>query len=237
MKYGTNTGTGRRAFTLIALLVVIAIIALLISILLPALSNARKVGQATKCGANLHSVGQAAAAYLSENNGVFPPSYVYPDQDGNWGLDQNPSNPYGYIHWSYFFYSGGQAPETAFQCPTMPNGGHPRTNPGFSGWEDGQADQNGASSPNSLQDRQAIRMAYTGNAAIFPRNSSLTRFPADSASMCWSMTPRFTTAAKPFWPLNSTKLAFDQRRRFGRWRRRQVTQAGQSIHSHQQRLE
>lgn len=161
----------RSAFTLIELLVVIAIIALLISILLPALSQARKSGQATKCGANLHSVGQAVSGYLSENNGVFPPSYVYPDEDGNWGLDtQLPSNPYGYIHWSYYLYSGGQAPEQAFQCPTMPNGGHPRTNPGLYGWEEGQADQNGASSPNNLQDRQAIRMAYTGNAAIFPRN-------------------------------------------------------------------
>ncbi|MBX3397037.1 MAG: type II secretion system protein [Phycisphaerae bacterium] len=163
--------TSATAFTLIELLVVISIITLLLVVLLPALSNARKSGQATKCAANLHSVGQAVSTYLSENNGVFPPSYVYPDADGNWGMDtQLPSNPYGYIHWSWFLYSGGQAPETAFQCPTIPNGGHPRTNPGRAGWEDGQADQNGQTSPNQLEDRQAIRMAYTANAAIMPRN-------------------------------------------------------------------
>ncbi|HWL95510.1 MAG TPA: prepilin-type N-terminal cleavage/methylation domain-containing protein [Phycisphaerae bacterium] len=163
------------AFTLIELLVVIAIIALLISILLPALSQARKLGQATKCGTNLHSVGQAMAAYLTENAGVFPPSYVYPDQNGDWGMNTQPaSNPYGYIHWSYFLFSKGQAPEESFQCPTIPNGGHPRTNPGSTGWEEGQSDQNGQSGPNPLQDRQAIRMAYTGNAAIFPRNKFTT---------------------------------------------------------------
>ncbi len=159
------------AFTLIELLVVISIIAILISILLPALSKARQSGQATKCAANLHHVGQAMASYLTENNGVFPPGYVYPDENGDWSTDnQNPSHPYGYIHWSYFLYSGGQAPEESFQCPTIPNGGHPRTNPGMQGWENGQIDQNGQTGPNPLQDRQAIRMAYTGNAAIFPRN-------------------------------------------------------------------
>lgn len=160
-----------RAFTLIELLVVIAIITILISVLLPALTNARKSGQATKCAANLHHVGQAMGSYLTENNGVFPPGYVYPDADGLWDMEnQNPSHPNGYIHWSYFLYSGGQAPEESFQCPTMPNGGHPRTNPGSQGWENGQADQNGQTGPNPLQDRQAVRMAYTGNAAIFPRN-------------------------------------------------------------------
>lgn len=161
----------RAGFTLIELLVVIAIIAILISVLLPALSSARKHSQATKCGANLHHVGQAMSGYLAENVGVYPPGYVYPDEFGNWNpYDADPSHPYGYIHWSYFLYAGGQAPETAFQCPGFPNGGAPRTNPGNGPWEGDQVDQNGQTTPNGLQDRQAERMAYTGNAAIFPRN-------------------------------------------------------------------
>ncbi len=61
-----------RAFTLIELLVVVAIIALLISILLPALGRAREQARVTKCIANLRSIGQAMHMYFGENNNWFP---------------------------------------------------------------------------------------------------------------------------------------------------------------------
>ena len=169
----------KSGFTLIELLVVIAIIALLIGILLPALGQARKQGQAAKCAANLHHVGQAMATYLGENNGVFPAAYIYPyDGDGNYDLNDQESvndHPYGYIHWSYYLYSGGKAPAEAFQCPSIQYGGAPRTNPGRAGWADGQIDQNGNSGPpGTVEDRQAEFLAYGGNAAIFPRNKFTT---------------------------------------------------------------
>ncbi len=52
-----------RGFTLIELLVVIAIISLLLSILLPALSGARRSGRAVKCEAHLRTLGQAMHVY------------------------------------------------------------------------------------------------------------------------------------------------------------------------------
>ena len=64
----------RRAFTLIELLVVVAIIALLVSILLPALSGVRKKGRATKCMANLHVLGHGISIYATEYNDALLPS-------------------------------------------------------------------------------------------------------------------------------------------------------------------
>jgi prepilin-type N-terminal cleavage/methylation domain-containing protein/prepilin-type processing-associated H-X9-DG protein len=62
----------RRGFTLVELLVVIGIIALLISILLPALSKARKSAMKVKCANNLRSVFQLFAVYAAENHGFLP---------------------------------------------------------------------------------------------------------------------------------------------------------------------
>jgi prepilin-type N-terminal cleavage/methylation domain-containing protein len=61
-----------RAFTLIELLVVIAIIALLMGILMPALSRVRKQARSTACMVNLHNWGMIWDMYCDDNNGRFP---------------------------------------------------------------------------------------------------------------------------------------------------------------------
>jgi prepilin-type N-terminal cleavage/methylation domain-containing protein len=61
-----------KAFTLVELLVVIGIIALLISILLPALGKARGQANSLFCQSKLHSMGQLIQQYATENKGYGP---------------------------------------------------------------------------------------------------------------------------------------------------------------------
>lgn len=71
---------GRRGFTLIELMVVIAIIALLIALLLPSLDMARQVARRAVCASNLHQVGIALDLYAGANRERVPPRAGWVDE-------------------------------------------------------------------------------------------------------------------------------------------------------------
>jgi prepilin-type N-terminal cleavage/methylation domain-containing protein len=68
-----NPQQPRRGFTLVELLVVIGIIAVLISILLPALNKARVAAKRVECASLMRQAGMAARQYAGDNHDQLPP--------------------------------------------------------------------------------------------------------------------------------------------------------------------
>jgi len=112
-----------KGFTLIELLVVVAIIALLISILLPALQNARRQAQAVVCGGNVQQITVALRMYQDDHQGWLPQSHcpqsVYGDNVGAtwseaaWGVPKR-------ALWFYLVTPTYLRDPRALACPSDP---------------------------------------------------------------------------------------------------------------------
>ncbi len=76
-------GKGRRAFTLVELLVVVAIIAILAALLLPSLGRAKRSARATACLSQLRQMGVALELYVQEHEDRLPYCPMLPSSDTN----------------------------------------------------------------------------------------------------------------------------------------------------------
>lgn len=110
----------RAAFTLIEVLVVIAVIALLLSILLPSLGQSRKSAKATLCLSNVKQMGTALVFYQNDNKTYYPghhtqsgPVIVWPTRlrlytDGSHSIFWCPDNDPAF-KWVRLVQSGAKA--------------------------------------------------------------------------------------------------------------------------------
>jgi prepilin-type N-terminal cleavage/methylation domain-containing protein len=111
LTHAVTTGLARRrpAFSLVELLVVLGIIALLIGILLPVLSTARKTGHAVVCSSNLRQLGLMAFTFTADHYDAVPANRIFADRSG--------AAPY-HISWRAWLIELGYVDDqTAWTCP------------------------------------------------------------------------------------------------------------------------
>ena len=115
----------RHAFTLVELLVVVAIIALLLGILMPGLGRARQEAQRVICGTKLREMGNGFHMYAQEYRGfAMPIAYTR-----NWPFvywygaetaDFSRIEPTEGLLWKYL--SSDLKPDGIYECPSQPPG-------------------------------------------------------------------------------------------------------------------
>jgi prepilin-type N-terminal cleavage/methylation domain-containing protein/prepilin-type processing-associated H-X9-DG protein len=116
-------GVNRPGFTLLEVLITVAIIGLLMGIALPAMDRAAAAAQRTHCRTNLRQMSRAAIQYAIEHDGQFPPGVLYgSDADATsgdvraWDWHRDPS---GRVRpGTLWNYTDMNEPSGVLTCPT-----------------------------------------------------------------------------------------------------------------------
>lgn len=91
-------------FTIVELLVVIGIVTILIAILLPALSNARRVSQRLSCASQVRQIALASINYATDNKNRIPERWRF-----GTGMDNIPPGAESWIYFSSYNFNGVSA--------------------------------------------------------------------------------------------------------------------------------
>ena len=158
-------------FTLVELLVVLAIVLLLVAVLLPTLRLAREAAQTTQCLSNLRQIGHAIELYAIGHKGYLPPGDY-------WGELDNATKP-GRGNWTIILLQGkyvdgptyGHEGDSVFRCPS----GIDLHVPGFIQAPKSQRDPYGATSIARRDDftGDGVRSWYAINGSPFMPFGSL----------------------------------------------------------------
>jgi prepilin-type N-terminal cleavage/methylation domain-containing protein len=183
----------RSGFTLVELLVVIGIIALLISVLLPALQRAREAAQRVNCASNMRTIGQYIAMYTSAHNNKLPLGYLgidayIPGNSTLWYMDRG-ANINGPVGLGYLFSSGiaktakGKS-RMVWHCPSLPEEfGLNVTDTGFNAWVE-----------LPINDPAAHPFAYSYQKMGYASRHAMSSHPNDDRSLRWDVAPGTPTA-------------------------------------------
>lgn len=117
-----------KEFTLLELLIVVAIIGILVSILLPSLKNAREKARRAVCLSNISQLQKAATIYAVGNDRQLPRGHKYRDHENSEVLRGLNPQTYDLMVSKYL---GGS--ESIFSCPNLPQYPEYKANEG-GGW-------------------------------------------------------------------------------------------------------
>lgn len=200
----------RQAFTLVELLVVIGIIAVLIGILLPALSRAKESAGTVKCASNLRQIAMAINLYASRNGGKLPPAVV---------------NPGDQIYPKGFFWANELVMDKYLTAPPAKNDGTPSIEDSVFRCPAGSEQLLGTSGFSSLTPRDAINQMYLSKPWPEPENSIAVWYALNASTHegdpnTSSAMPGKTTDAAFAWYNGKSAGVSDQFLRDGRYVRK-----------------
>ncbi|MEO1278344.1 MAG: hypothetical protein AAFV77_05260, partial [Planctomycetota bacterium] len=157
----------------------VAVVGIGAMLFVPHAMSARQVSAQFRTMDHIRTVADGITRMATDDR-FYSPSYVFGSDRTStaWDIeDQGVGNPQitnGHVHFSAWLLERGYVgSEEAFTSSAAPRGGAPRTNPGpdLEDWESWQINDLGQTGPAAIPfDRQAARMAFTGNHAVMPRN-------------------------------------------------------------------